>query len=185
VRLITHLISLYPRPFRERVGESMRQTLADSVTDMSLMQKLSLIGDLASGALYENLRSLGKREMMAPILAASLGMMMIAPGVAMFTLLVLGIEPPMGPFKEFLPAPPDVPNKVGSLVALTVIVFLPLAGMILNYSVVRRSRLAENGQASVRVNLIVAALGVCLVAAFVAGVVIDQYPCWIGVPNCD
>lgn len=184
-RLLRAVVRLYPRSFHDRVGESMLQTLADSAADMTLIDKVLLVADLASGAVYENLRSMGKREMIAPAIAAGLGMLMIAPGVAMLTLLVLSIEPPLGPLRKYLSAPPDVPNVIGSLVALTVIVFLPLAGLILNFSVIRRSRLIEKGQTALRANLIIATIGAVIVAAFLAGVVIDQYPCWVGVPNCD
>ncbi len=34
-------------------------------------------------------------------------------------------------------------------------------------------------------NLVLVVAALVVVLAFVAGMVIDQYPCWIGVPNCD
>lgn len=188
-RLLKFVASLYPASFRERVGESMQQTLADSYSRLGPAGKLSIIGDLVFGAACENIVSIEEkvtsRAIVAPLVAATTGMLLIVPGVTMFTLLLLGLEPPLGALGSFLKAPPDVPNIAGSLVALTIIVFLPLAGLILNYAAMRRSTLIEGSRFAYRTNLLVAALGLCLVLSFIAGVVIDQYPCWMGVPNCD
>lgn len=167
----------------------MLQTLTDSYSRFGPVGKLSIIGDLAFGAVYENIVSIEEtfmsRSVFTPLVAATIGMLLIVPGVTMFTLLLLGIEPPLGPLESFLKAPPDVPNIAGTLVALTIIVFLPPAGMILNYAATRRSILIEGSRFAYRTNMLVAAVGLCLVLSFIAGVVIDQYPCWMGVPNCD
>ncbi len=34
-------------------------------------------------------------------------------------------------------------------------------------------------------NLILGAVIFVFIAMFVGGVIADQYPCWVGVPNCD
>jgi hypothetical protein len=34
-------------------------------------------------------------------------------------------------------------------------------------------------------NLVVVAASLAFVLLFVVGIFVDQYPCWIGVPNCD
>lgn len=167
----------------------MLQTLHDSYSRLDLKGKLSIVGDLVFGAVAENIVSIaGKvtsRAILTPSVVAAIGMLLIVPGVTMFTLLLLGLEPPLGPLETVLKAPPDVPNIAGTLVALTIVVFLPLAGLILNYAALRRSLPTEGRGFAYRTNLVVAALGLCLVLSFIAGVVIDQYPCWMGIPNCD
>jgi hypothetical protein len=34
-------------------------------------------------------------------------------------------------------------------------------------------------------NLVVAVATFTFVAVFLGGIIVDQYPCWVGVPNCD
>jgi hypothetical protein len=34
-------------------------------------------------------------------------------------------------------------------------------------------------------NLVVAVVALSFVVLFIVGIVVDQYPCWTGVPNCD
>lgn len=187
--LLKFLAGLYPSPFRDQVGESMLQTLTDSYLRVGPIGKLSIIGDLVFGAACENVVSIEEKvrssSVVIPLVASTVGMLLIVPGVMMFTLLLLGIEPPLGPLETVLKAPPDVPNIAGTLVALTIIVFLPLGGLILNYAAIRKSIPTESSRFAYRTNLLVAALGLCLVLSFIAGVVIDQYPCWMAVPNCD
>jgi hypothetical protein len=35
------------------------------------------------------------------------------------------------------------------------------------------------------VNMLLAAVILIFIVMFVGGIIIDQYPCWTGVPNCD
>jgi hypothetical protein len=34
-------------------------------------------------------------------------------------------------------------------------------------------------------NLLVALVTLSFILSVVGGIVVDQYPCWVGVPNCD
>jgi len=126
-----------------------------------------------------------KLQFSNPKAAALLGLLGVLPGALFLPLLMLGIEPPLGPLKQLLSAPPDVPNVAGTLVALALVVGLPAAAGLLNLAPIARGLRAGSGLGAYPLNLLVAVAAVSLLALFAAGVIVDQYPCWIGVPNCD
>lgn len=102
------------------------------------------------------------------------------PGAAMLTLLMLGVEPPLGPLTPLVASPASGPNVVGTAIALTVILLLP--AIALGMSV---PRLFFSGGSITPARMLVAAGPACIILLFVLAVVADQYPCWVGVPNCD
>lgn len=115
-----------------------------------------------------------------PATAALVGLLLALPGAALYVLLVLHIEPPLGFLGRDLS--PDGPNVLGSLVALCLLVILPLTGFLLNLAPLRR---AESGPLSRPANVAVAGACLIVVLLVVSSIMIDQYPCWVGVPNCD
>ena len=75
-------------------------------------------------------------------------------------------------------------GRVGSFIVFGALLFL-LAAFAINFALLRR-----NARSGVRitahpVNLLLAAVTLGLILAFAGAIVVDQYPCWIGVPNCD
>jgi hypothetical protein len=114
---------------------------------------------------------------------ALIGLLLTLPGVLMYTSLVLGLEPPLGPLAPVLATPATGPNVAGSLIVFIVIVAMPLAALIINCLALKPAtgstlkHYAANG--------IIVAIVLVLMMTVVGGVVADQYPCWAGVPNCD
>jgi hypothetical protein len=62
---------------------------------------------------------------------------------------------------------------------------LAIVAFIVNVVPIARGARAGRGIATSPANLLVATATFALVAFFVGAIVVDQYPCWIGVPNCD
>lgn len=246
------LLRFYPRNFRERFGESMEQTFDDLVSDedngsLSITLRISI--DTGLGIAKEHILHLSRRRSMSAILknpkmAVVIGGLLFLPGVAMLSLLMLGIEPPLGPLKAYL-APDNGPHVLGSLVVLCAVLVLPAAGVFIAVSASEANALKRAladafpaavigfllvlplvilelvyGQASYsgfpfalfailwllpamfalvlmpiarkRGDISAAPFTLALRIAFLAiiavmwiGLVNDQLPCFLGVPNCD
>ena len=118
--------------------------------------------------------------------AASIaGILLALPFATLFTMLaVLRIEPPLGPLEPLVTVPVDQPNVVGTAIVLGAWLLAVIAFIVSVTPVVRSAR-AGNGIAADPINLAVAAAILVVVLSFIGGIIVDQYPCWIGVPNCD
>lgn len=124
----------------------------------------------------------GNTALANPTSAAIIGFLLALPFATILSLLVLGREPP---FAHLLYSPdPDQPNVLGTLIFLGALVLTVLAGLIARAPIMRTIQ-AGGSLFTHPVNLALAVVSLTLILAFVGGVVIDQYPCWIGVPNCD
>ena len=115
--------------------------------------------------------------------AAIVGAVLALPFALLFSLLVLHIEPPLRAL-ESLKVAPDQPNVVGSAIVLGAWM-LSVAAFIVTLSPVVRDARAGRPFLAHPVNLALATVILVLAVAFVVSIVVDQYPCWIGVPNCD
>lgn len=142
-----NLLRLYPKPFRERFGESMEQTFDDLCSERgaptaSLMIRLSV--DTGIGIVKEHILSLAERRSMNvnifsnPKFTGPVGFLLALPGSLMLTGMMFGIEPPLGPFAADTQNGSG-PHIFGSLVVLTAIIVLPAAGLILNAGPIRRA----------------------------------------------
>jgi hypothetical protein len=96
-------------------------------------------------------------------------------------LLWFNIEPPIGPQ---LNAPNGQPDVLGSLIVLGLALFLPVALVVVLAPVVRSVH-AGNKIAAHPINFLLAAVILFFIVMIVGGIIVDQYPCWVGVPNCD
>ena len=117
--------------------------------------------------------------------AAIGGALLALPFASILSLLLIGGDPPpLGPL-EPLVNPDDRPNVVGSAIVVGAWL-LALVAFIVNVApIVRNARAGHSIATSPAANLLVAAATFALVAFFVGAIIVDQYPCWIGVPNCD
>jgi hypothetical protein len=191
------LLGLYPRAFREQLGESMEQTFADLYGERKRRTKpgvfsfvLWTLVDTAGGIVKEHTRLLTqgpamKNALTHPRSAALLSLALMLPGALLFSLLLLGIDPPLGPLAPLLNTPDDRPEVLGTAIALLLIVLLPVAVLVLNLPPIVRNVRAGNSIMAAPVNLVLAGAALLILLTFVIGIVVDQYPCWIGVPNCD
>ena len=117
----------------------------------------------------------------SPKKATDLSAFLCLPITFIISLLWLNIEPPIG---HLLDAPDNQPDVLGSLFVLGLALLLPLALVIVLAPVVRSVR-AGNKLAAHPSNSLLAAVILFLMSVIVGGIIIDQYPCWVGVPNCD
>jgi len=106
------------------------------------------------------------------------------PFAIIFALLLLHIEPPLGPLESMLKGEVDQPNVLGSAIVFAAWLLSVVALVFAVAPIVRGVR-AGLGIAANPLNLLAAGVISALVVSFVAGIVVDQYPCWVGVPNCD
>jgi hypothetical protein len=81
-------------------------------------------------------------------------------------------------------APHGQPNVVGSAVVLGAWL-LCMVAVVVSAGPLARSARAGAALTSRPANLVVAAGALAFVLVFVVGIIVDQYPCWIGVSNCD
>jgi hypothetical protein len=124
-------------------------------------------------------------EAMSPKSAAVLSFILCLPITIIFSLLLLNIEPNFGALEPLLSSlDPDQPHLGGSLIVLGAMLLLPVA-FVMNLRVVARDRRAGNGIAAHPANLVLAVATLAFIAWIVGSIIADQYPCWIGVPNCD
>jgi hypothetical protein len=119
-----------------------------------------------------------------PFSAAIAGLLLALPFAVMITLLVLGKEPPMGPLQPLVTAPPDQPNVVGTAIVLGALL-ASLAGLIITLAPLLGR--AQGGETirSHPANVLIGVIISFFILFFVGSIVVDQYPCWVGVPNCD
>jgi uncharacterized membrane protein YidH (DUF202 family) len=120
-----------------------------------------------------------------PRAASIISFILALPITVFFSLLMLNIEPDFGPLQPLLTTPdPDQPDVVGSLIVLGAMLLLPVA-FIINLRVLARDKRAGRSITTHPINLLLAIATLAFITWIVASIIADQYPCWIGVPNCD
>ncbi len=116
-----------------------------------------------------------------PKYAAITGFLLAFPFITLILLFMLGIEPNLGPLDPYL----DPENShLGSFIVFGALL-LSLAGFAISVIPVVQSMQAGNGITAHPINLLLASIILFFILAFVGLIFVDQYPCWIGVPNCD
>jgi hypothetical protein len=116
-----------------------------------------------------------------PKTEALIGFLLALPFLILFLQLIMGIEPSIGPLDPLIAAEG---SRLGTWIVLGMLI-LSLLGLIVSLApVVRGLRLGQS-LAAYPVNLAVAALILVFFLAIAAGIIVDQYPCWTGAPNCD
>lgn len=194
--LYRRILALYPCPFQDQVGEAMEQTFHDLYTEQQRQAAPGLFAFVV-GAFLETGLGIAKEHVLAaqqgglmrnllagPRAAALLGLLLALPYMLLLSLLLLGIQPNLGPLEPLLNNSNSDPPDPGSFVVFGCMA-LSVAAFIIARAPIARTRRAGGSLYAHPLNLLVAALIVTYLALFVIGVVVDQYPCWIGVPNCD
>ena len=126
-----------------------------------------------------------KNSLTNPRSAAIISGIICLPFAFLFALLVLNIEPNFGPLQPLLNNPdPDQPDVLGSLIALGTFLLVLAAFMINLIQIVRTVR-AGGSITAHPVNLVLAIATLAAIVVVIGAIIVDQYPCWIGVPNCD
>lgn len=191
------LLNCYPRDFREQMGVSMEQTFVDLYKERMRDREQGMFGfvvwmfaETSLGIIkeYITLTTQGvtmKTMFTSPKSAAIISGIICLPFAFLFTLLMLNIEPNFGPLQPLLRnADPDQPDVLGSLIALGTLL-LVIAAFILNLKQIMRTVRGGGGLMAYRVNLVLAVVTLAVIGMVVGAILVDQYPCWMGVPNCD
>ena len=192
------LLAFYPRAFREQFGESMEQTFNDLCNERRKQAKqlsadfvLWTFIETALSIVKENLAEIKRGGTMENILSknkssAVIGFLLAMPLAVLLLIEMYNIEPLSSYFKALTTESGDEPrlNAFGKIFTLGTLLLLPVGFLISLVPVVRNAR-AGYGFTASPLNLLIAAALFIFIATLVTGLVVDQYPCWIGVPNCD
>jgi len=117
--------------------------------------------------------------------SAIIGFLLAMPLTILLSIEIFDIEPLSGFFKTLTTEPDSQRlSAFGRIITIGALLLLPL-GFIVSLSPVVRNVRAGNGLTANPINLLIAAALFIFIATLVISFVIDQYPCWIGVPNCD
>jgi hypothetical protein len=127
----------------------------------------------------------GKTVFTNPTSAAIISFLLALPFLTLLSLGVLHVEPPLGPFEPLLKNPdPDQHNVIGTLIVLGAFLLAVAACVIARAPIVRT--LQTGGSLFAHpINLTFAVGILSFITMLVVGLIVDQFPCWIGVPNCD
>jgi len=195
--LYKKLLSLYPRAFSERLGESMKQTFNDLCNERKQQTERGLFGfvlwmfiETSAGIVKENLTEIKRGEIIENIISnnkssAIIGFLLAVPLTILLSIEIFDIEPLSGFFKTLTTEPDSQRlSAFGRIITIGALLLLPL-GFIVSLAPVVRNVRAGNGLTANPINLLIAAALFIFIATLVISFIIDQYPCWIGVPNCD
>jgi hypothetical protein len=116
-----------------------------------------------------------------PKYAAIASFLLALPFITLFLLLMLGIEPNFGPLD---PSFKSINGHLGSFIVLGLLFLMLVGGLVSAIPVVQGIK-TGNGITAFPLNLLLSIVIFLFIAAFIGAIIADQYPCWVGVPNCD
>ncbi len=117
--------------------------------------------------------------------AAIIGFLLAMPLAILLLIMVYDIEPLSGFFKALTTeADGHRISTLGRILEVGALLLLPLGFIISLVPVVQNARTGD-GLTANPINLLIATALFIFIATLIVSFVIDQYPCWIGVPNCD
>jgi len=176
--LYKKLITLYPPAFREQLGKSMEQTINDLYNEHKRQTDRRLFGpvlwiffETAIGIFRERLLLISEAEIMQNMLTTlrSPALISLILVVAFMIMEVVNRRN----FNEGFPIP------------LFVIMWvLPIIFIVTLMPIVRNVR-ARNSLIACPVNLLIRVVILVFIAWMWTGILIDQMPCFLGVPSCD
>jgi len=125
-----------------------------------------------------------KNTLASPRSAVITGIILCLPFAFLLSLLALNCQPDFGRLEPLLYIPaPDQPDIAGTLTALNTFI-LVIAAFVTNLKQIvvilhRGSKITTHPA-----NLVLALITLVAIVLVLSGIIVDQYPCWIGVPNC-
>lgn len=189
------ILALYPPAFRQRFGESMEQTFGDLCNERNGQTSFGFLlwtfGETFAGVVKEHLTQIKRGATMENLIsngksAALIGFLLAMPFALLLFIEVSGVEPLHGFLMALTTEGGSAPrlSNFGKIFMLGTLLLLPL-GFIISLAPVVRNARAGFGLTASPVNILISAVLFIFIAALITGFVVDQYPCWIGVPNCD
>lgn len=117
-----------------------------------------------------------------PKALAIVSLILALPMAVFYLMVILKVEP----FSSVLPADsnrPPVPDAI-DITGIIAMLLLPVAFIVNLVPIVRNIRSGKSLVAT-PVNLVLAVALLVLIAATWGALLVDQVPCFMGVPNCD
>ncbi len=178
--LYKKLLTLYPRAFREQMGESMEQTFSDLCNERKQQREQGLFGfvlwmfvETASGIIKERVLLITQRNTMKSSIR-SLGSASLISFILVLPFVIL----------ELMFNTVNQQNAPGLVVLFGLLWLLPMAFIVILVPVVRILR-GGNGILANPINLLFKVAFLALIAMMWGGILMDQLPCFLSVPNCD
>jgi len=178
--LYKKLLALYPRAFRDQLGESMEQTFQDLCNERKRRTErgffsyvLWMFVETASGIIKERVLQMTNRNAMRQT-AATFGLAAIISFVLILPFALLEVVNNTIPRAE---AP-------GILLLFGVLWLLPTVFFFVLIPIVRNVRAGNSILANPMILLLRVASLVLIGSVWIWGFM-DQLPCFLGVPNCD
>ena len=114
-------------------------------------------------------------------MAAILALALCLPIVILLSLIATGVEPEIVRQDRVLNGGV---SRLGSILSLGATLLLPFASLICLLPVVGKG--GTHGTIATNIPNLLLAIAILLLFLSIFGAfVIDQFPCWVGVPNCD
>lgn len=193
--LYKKLLSLYPRGFRERLGESMQQTFNDLYNERKRQTEQDLFGfvlwtfiETAIGIIQEHILLLKQGDTMKNIFtnhnSAAITSFILALPIGLLR-LVLGsdIEPLIAPIESVLTIDGSQPNGLGYTIICGGLLLLPVA-FVLNLRPMLKRDGPEGKRRLYALNLIVGAAILLLIIFTWGGLILEEIYCLRGI-RCD
>jgi len=175
--LYSKLVRLYPRKFRERLGESMEQTFHDLFCEKQKEDRrlFSFVFwtflETAIGIFREHLLLISPGDIMQAILK-SLGSSTLISLLLILPLMIMEIVNRRN-FNEGFP-----------ILLFIVMWLLPVIFLLILTPIIRTIRAGDSLLAS-PIKLLLSVAFLVFIAIVWTGALIDQMPCFLGGPNCD
>jgi len=175
--LYKRLVSFYPRAFREGPGESMEQTFNDMCNEKRQTKQglfgliLSTFIETIAGIIQEHILLLTRGDTMKNIFTnfrspAIIGLLLVIPFMIMEAVNTRNL------------------NAIFNVPLFSMMWLLPVAFILILTPIVQSVRMGNRLMAR-PVNLLIRVLFLVFIAWMWTSILIDQMPCFLGVPNCD
>jgi uncharacterized membrane protein len=176
--LYKKLLACYPQAFREQLGESMEQTFDDLCSERKQKTKQGLFGfvlwmfvETAMGITREYILLITQGDSMKNILTN-----FRSPGIISLVLVFPFIMLELVNRRNF--------NEGFPIVLFGLMWLLPMIFIVILMPIVRNVQ-AGNSIIANPIILLLRVAFLALIAWMWVGILIDQMPCFLGVPNCD
>ena len=193
--LYKKLLNLYPRGFRERLGESMQQTFNDLYNERKRQTERGLLGfvlwmfvETCAGVVREHVLLITQGDTMKNILtnprsAATMSFILCLPLAVPYVILMFDMEPLIRPLKNLLTIDGQQINNLGRVVVFGGLLLLPVA-LALNLQPVLRREGSERKRTIHAVNLIVGTAILLLITLTWGSLILEEIYCLRGI-RCD
>lgn len=190
------ILAFYPRVFRLQFGESAEQTFDDLLNErnqeggsVTFSFLFWIFIETFAGIIKEHAietksgwTNMNRSKKTNALIAIALAL----PLAIILFVEISGVEPIRGFFVAMTTEGGSDPrlSVFGKVVLLSALFLLPV-GLVISVVPLVRDTQSGRGLVSSPINLFVGVVLFIFTATLVVHFVIDQYPCWMGVPNCD